>query len=150
MPAGAGGAKRSYKLIENLGDKLCTNLPFGLPPPWGHLKLHNFPPGPKRAQTAYRLFVPLIFSTPFCKNRYQIIAVFTERCCFICTHTPRFCKNQGNFKKSLLFQIQLTAFAPNSLPLSILQIESSRRLYISLQWHNAGCRDPPFASDSTI
>lgn len=150
MPAGAGGAKRSYKLSENLGDKLCTNLPFGLPPPWGHLKLHNSPPGPKRAQTAYRLFVPLFFSTPFCENRYQIIAVFTERCCFICSSKTRFCKNQAKFKNNLLFRRQLTAFAPFTLSISIWNIGYSGKLYVFLRWHNSGCRDPPFASDSTI
>ena len=125
-------------------------LPFGVSPLCGQQEIHNLPPGSQWAQTAYRLFVPFILSTPFCRNRYQIIAVFTERCCFICCQTARFFENRKNFKKSLLFPRQLTAFAPSTLPISIWQIESSRRLYVSLRWHNAGCRDPPFASDSTI
>ena len=128
----------------------CTTTPFGLPPPWGNLKLNNSPPGKIRVQKVEQLFAPEIFSTPFPKIPYQKMGGYWERCYFFCIKTAIFCKNQDNLKKYLLFQRQLTAFAPTSLPLSIRQVESSRRLYISLQWHNAGCRDPPSASDLTI
>lgn len=36
---------------------------------------------------------PLIFTTPFCENRYQKIAALAERCYFICEFSPPFCHN---------------------------------------------------------
>ena len=55
--------------------------------------------------------VPHINSTPFCENRYQIIATLTERCCYFCKVSPLFGDNRVIFTKFSVLYKTFTAFA---------------------------------------
>jgi len=56
-------------------------------------------------------FAPIIFSTPFPKNRYQKIATFWERCRSFCKKTPAFYKNSEEKSFFSVLHKGFTAFA---------------------------------------
>lgn len=62
------------------------------------------------AQAANPLLAPLKFSTPLCKVRYQIMAVFAERCRFFCKKAARFNIDIENIMKYVAFRIIAPAF----------------------------------------
>lgn len=55
--------------------------------------------------------VPHINSTPFCENRYQIIATLTERCRYFCDLSPVFGENRAILSKFYVLHNPFTAFA---------------------------------------
>jgi hypothetical protein len=54
---------------------------------------------------------PNFFSTPFCENRYQIIAVLTERCHYFCKFIPVFSKDREILVDFSVLHKTFTAFA---------------------------------------
>lgn len=50
------------------------------------LEIHN----PTGTQVVSKLLALLFFPTPFCENRYQIMAALAERCCFFWRKTTLF------------------------------------------------------------
>ena len=55
----------------------------------------------------------IIFSTPFCENRYRIIVVLAERCCYFCKGPPLFYDNRVIFEKISVLHKPFTTFAYN-------------------------------------
>ena len=75
-------------------------------------KQKKAPPWLNEAQIGNVQSAPQIFSTPFPKNRYQIIATFWERCHFFCKKSHGFyLKTHFCVKIYVLYKI-ITAFAP--------------------------------------
>lgn len=82
------------------------------------------PPSFLRAQAAKPLLVPLIFSTPLCKVRHQILTVFAERCCFFCKKTARFITDRAIFKKFSVFHKKAPAFLARIRGPPVLKFDS--------------------------
>lgn len=83
------------------GAAICADSVLSKHAPWvEELKTQYFPPWMQItslnwAQAANPLPAPFLFSTPFYKIRYQIMADFAERCLFSCEKTPQYCINSS-------------------------------------------------------
>ena len=53
-----GSCKRPFER-ERFRRAKCTNIPFGVPLPWGNLKLNNLPSNRELAQKVEQLSAPL-------------------------------------------------------------------------------------------
>ena len=87
-------------------------IPFGAAPVWGQLELNKPPSRGVLAQIEYSQPAPKKVSTPFPKNRYQIIAIFWERCRYFCKKTPVFCEKRSVICIFSILYNAFTAFAP--------------------------------------
>ena len=65
------------------------------------------------AQIGTHQSAPYFLPTPFCENRYRIIAVLAERCCYFCKVSPLFGDNRVVFTKFSVLHKGFTAFAYN-------------------------------------
>ena len=91
---------------------VMKNMIIDHPPIMGLHELNISLPLIKGVQIGDFHSAPLIFSTVFPKNRYQILAVFWERCHFICKKSYGFyLKAHFCVKIYVLYNI-ITAFAP--------------------------------------
>jgi len=80
-------------------------------PIWVLRELNISLPLIKGAQIGPFQSAPIIFPTPFCENRYQIIAALAERCCYFCKVSPFFGDNRVIFTKFSVLHKTFTAFA---------------------------------------
>ena len=64
-----------------------------------------------RAQPDIYLVALKSFSTPFCENCYQNLAVLAERCCFYCENPLLFCGIRVKIGKISVLHKVFTAFA---------------------------------------
>lgn len=74
--------------------------------------MNKLPTGGVGAQIGNVQSAPQKFSTPFPKNRYQILAAFWERCHFFCKKSPQFFLKSEKGVKIYVLYIICTAFSP--------------------------------------
>ena len=65
----------------------------------------------QRVQDANACLVPFLFSTPFCENRYQIMAALAEWCCIFYEFSTRFRGFTRKVLNSRFLYRKFTAFA---------------------------------------
>ena len=82
-----------------------------LPLKWGRARLIKSPYREVGVQIGNNQSAPPKFSTPFPKDRYQIIAVFGERCHYFCKKSSVFCKIQDNYIFFYVYHKTFTVFA---------------------------------------
>ncbi len=61
-------------------------------------------------QTGMKQFVPQNISTPFCENRYRIIAALAERCCYFCEKATVFYWIRCDFRVFSVLAKRIAAF----------------------------------------
>lgn len=72
----------------------------------------NYPPPLKKTQIGQFRFAPIV-STPFPKNRYQILATFWERCHYFCQGSSHFFVKLEKTDFFYVLHNAFTTFAPH-------------------------------------
>ena len=90
---------------------LDNTIPFYSLVPWGSNKLNKLPAWGVLAQIGIVRSAPKNIPTPFCENRYRILAALAERCYYFCDFFLLFSNNRAIFSVIAVLHKAFTAFA---------------------------------------
>lgn len=94
---------------------LDNTIPFYSLVPWGRNKLSKLPAWGVWAQIGIVRSAPKNIPTPFCENRYRILAALAERCCYFCEFLLSLCDNRLFLSIFSVLHKPFTAFVLNIL-----------------------------------